>query len=205
MIAIKKIQGVTIPLNIADIDTDIIIPAQYLTSTSKKGYGKHAFARLKTDPDFVLNQAKYQQAPILLTGSNFGCGSSREHAVWAIKELGIQAIIAPSFADIFANNAKKNGLLLISQDQKTVEQLINKAEGTVLTIEIDIENQSLVSNDLNTTFTIDEFFKHCLINGLNELDYLMAHIEDIKKFKDQQINNTLFINSTNNVHGSPYK
>ncbi|MBL4659246.1 MAG: 3-isopropylmalate dehydratase small subunit [Alcanivoracaceae bacterium] len=195
MIAIKKIQGVAIPLNISDIDTDIIIPAQYLTSISQKGYGEHAFARLKTDPDFVLNQVKYQQAPILLTGANFGCGSSREHAVWAIKELGIEAIIAPSFADIFTNNAKKNGLLLITQDQQSVEKLISKAEETLLSIEIDIENQSLVSNDFNTIFTIDEFFKHCLTNGLDELDYLMSHIDDIRKFKDQQINNTLFINN----------
>lgn len=195
MKAIKHIKGTVIPMNMTDIDTDIIIPAQYLTSTSQTGYGKHAFARLKSDPDFVLNQEKYQQAPILLTGANFGCGSSREHAVWAIKELGIQAIVAESFADIFANNAKKNGLLLIQLDQNAVSKLMQRAEAGFLTINIDIEKQSLVTDDIQQSFQMDAFFKHCLINGLDELDYLMSHIEVIKDFKNKQIDNTLFINN----------
>ena len=194
MKAVKSIQGLAIPMNITDIDTDIIIPAQHLTSTSQKGYGKHAFARLKANPVFVLNQAKYKQAAILLTGSNFGCGSSREHAVWAIKELGIQAIIAPSFADIFANNAKKNGLLLIQQNEDIVEKLISQALDDNLHIDIDIEKQTFSSKDFHSSFKINDFFKHCLINGLDELDYLMSHIEDIKQFKQQQLNNSLFIN-----------
>ena len=193
MKAIKTIQGLAIPMNISDIDTDIIIPAQYLTSTSQSGYGQHAFIRLKSNPDFVLNQAKYQQAPILITGSNFGCGSSREHAVWAIQELGIQAIIAPSFADIFTNNAKKNGLLLIQQDNNIVAELFKQIKSSDISIKINIEKQTLSSRELNTSFEIDDFFKHCLINGLDELDYLMSHIEQIKDFKKQQKNRTLFI------------
>lgn len=192
---IKTIKGIAIPMNLTDIDTDIIIPAQYLTSTSQTGYGQHAFARLKADADFVLNQDKYKGAPILITGSNFGCGSSREHAVWAIQELGIKAIIAPSFADIFANNAKKNGLLLIQQNKNIVEALIKKAESNNLEIEIDIQKQSIHSKDFDSKFEIDEFFKHCIINGLDELDYLMSHINEIKQFKHQQINNTYFINN----------
>jgi 3-isopropylmalate/(R)-2-methylmalate dehydratase small subunit len=195
MKAITQIKGTVIPLNRTDIDTDIIIPAQYLTSTSKTGYGKHAFARLKSDPDFVLNQEKYQQAPILLTGKNFGCGSSREHAGWAIKELGIQAIVAESFADIFANNAKKNGLLLIQLDKSLIETLMQQATSDEVTMSIDIEKQQLVSGNMKQSFQINDFFKHCLINGLDELDYLMSHIDSIKDFKNKQVNSTLFINN----------
>ena len=194
MKAIKNISGTAIPMNITDIDTDIIIPAQYLTSTSQTGYGKHAFARLKADKNFVLNQDKYKSAPILLAGSNFGCGSSREHAVWAIKELGIDAIIAPSFADIFTNNAKKNGLLLIEQPQDVLDNLMQKASDSFLEITINIENQTIKTEELKLEFTLNTFFKHCLINGLDELDYLMSNINEIKSFKQKQKYNTLFIN-----------
>ena len=195
MKAITNINGLAIPMNITDIDTDIIIPAQYLTSTSQTGYGEHAFARLKTNPDFVLNQEKYKQAPILLTGSNFGCGSSREHAVWAIQELGIKAIIAPSFADIFTNNAKKNGLLLIQQSDEIINQLFDQANKENLAIDIDIKNQTLKTNNTTSTFSVDAFFKHCLTNGLDELDYLMSNIDDIQSFKKYQQNQTLFVNA----------
>jgi len=194
MKAIKSIKGLAIPMNLSDIDTDIIIPAQYLTSISQTGYGQHAFARLKTNPQFVLNQAKYKQAPILLTSSNFGCGSSREHAVWAIQELGIQAIIAPTFADIFTNNAKKNGLLLIQQDKGFVDDLFLFTQSKEIIIDINIENQILTMGDLKTNFEIDAFFKHCLLNGLDELDYLISHMQTIKDFKNKQVNKTLFIN-----------
>jgi 3-isopropylmalate/(R)-2-methylmalate dehydratase small subunit len=195
MLAIKQIKGLAIPMNMTDIDTDIIIPAQYLTSTSQTGYGKYAFARLKSDADFVLNQKKYKTAPILITGANFGCGSSREHAIWAIKELGIQAIIAESFADIFTNNATKNGLLLIKQDKETVAKLMQQAQSDELTIKIDVENQTLKTQDIDSSFQMDAFFKHCLINGLDELDYLMSNIENIKEFKNKQVNTTLFIHN----------
>ncbi len=193
MKATTMIKGITIPLDMDDIDTDIIIPAQYLTSTSQSGFGKAAFARLRAQPKFVLNDEKYNNAPILITGKNFGCGSSREHAVWAIQELGIQAIIAPSFADIFSNNAKKNGLLLIQKPSKIVDHIMQQSRKQTNPIEIDILNQRISTNDMCCEFNIDEFFKHCLINGLNELDYLISHLDTIKKFKRQQINNTLFI------------
>ena len=193
MKAITHIKGIAIPMNITDIDTDIIIPAQYLTSTSQTGYGEHAFARLRAEKDFVLNQEKYKGAPVLLTGSNFGCGSSREHAVWAIKELGIDAIIAPSFADIFTNNAKKNGLLLIQQPQDVVDKLMQQATDSNLELTIDIEKQTINTDDLSLEFTLNDFFKHCLINGLDELDYLISHKSKIKLFKNQQKFDTLFI------------
>lgn len=195
MKAVTQIKGIAIPMNMTDIDTDIIIPAQYLTSTSQTGYGKHAFTRLKADPDFVLNQEKYHQAPILITGANFGCGSSREHAVWAIKELGIQAVIAPSFADIFTNNAKKNGLVLIQQPQIEVDKLLNDAEANELILTIDIENQTFKNGDKTLEFSLNSFFKHCLINGLDELDYLMSNIDIINKFKISQIHQTVFISN----------
>ncbi len=193
MKAITHIKGIAIPMNITDIDTDIIIPAQYLTSTSQTGYGEHAFARLRAEKDFVLNQEKYKGAPVLLTGSNFGCGSSREHAVWAIKELGIDAIIAPSFADIFTNNAKKNGLLLIQQPQDVVDKLMQQATDSNLELTIDIEKQTINTDDLSLEFTLNDFFKHCLIKGLDELDYLISHKSQIKLFKNQQKLDTLFI------------
>jgi len=194
MRAVTHISGIVIPMNITDIDTDIIIPAQYLTSTSQIGYGEHAFARLRTDKNFVLNQEKYKQAPILLAGANFGCGSSREHAVWAIKELGIQAIIAPSFADIFINNAKKNGLLLIKQPQDTVDVMMQNALDTELEMSIDIKIQQLEFNGKQLEFTLSSFFKHCLINGLDELDYLLSKQGEIKLFKNNQLGKTLFLN-----------
>ena len=193
MNALQSITGTVIPMNMTDIDTDIIIPAQYLTSTSQTGYGQHAFARLRSDPNFVLNQSQYQLGSILLTGANFGCGSSREHAVWAIKELGIKAIIAPSFADIFSNNAKKNGLLLIQQKQDFIDELFKSCTDEDLEITINIEDQSLQACQHKAVFEIDPFFKHCLINGLDELDYLMSHIDRINSFKQQQLSTCLFI------------
>ncbi|HFC30356.1 MAG TPA: 3-isopropylmalate dehydratase small subunit [Oceanospirillales bacterium] len=193
MKATKHINGLVIPMNISDIDTDIIIPAQYLTSTTQTGYGEHAFARLRADKDFVLNQAKYKNAPILLTLENFGCGSSREHAVWAIKELGIQAIIAPSFADIFTNNATKNGLLLIQQAANVVDKLMQQATNHDLSLSIDIEQEKIKTHDSELNFSINPFFKHCLINGLDELDYLMSYIDEIKQFKQAQSNKSVFL------------
>lgn len=193
MKAIKYINGLVIPMNISDIDTDIIIPAQYLTSTTQTGYGEHAFARLRADKDFVLNQGKYKNAPILLTLENFGCGSSREHAVWAIKELGIQAIIAPSFADIFTNNATKNGLLLIQQAANVVDKLMQQATNEDLSLSIDIEQEKIKTHDSELNFSINPFFKHCLINGLDELDYLMSYIDEIKQFKQAQSNKSVFL------------
>lgn len=193
MKAVKTIKGIAIPMNMTDIDTDIIIPAQYLTSTSQTGYGKHAFSRLRSNPDFVLNQEKYADAPILITGENFGCGSSREHAIWAIMELGIQAIIAPSFADIFANNAKKNGLVLIEQGAQVVENLLQKAQDDLLSIDIDIEKQELKFADTALEFTLSKFFKHCIINGLDELDYLLSNKDKIVSFKKQQANSKVFL------------
>ena len=179
--AITHITGTVIPMPMDDIDTDIIIPAQHLTQTSRAGYGQHAFARLKqADPDFVLNQARYLNSCILVTGENFGCGSSREHAVWAIQELGIQAVIAPSFADIFSNNAQKNHLPLITADAKFCQQLATQAHKDNPAITIDLMSQQIRCGKQQWSFSINPFFRHVLTEGLDELDYLMGHQSAIR-------------------------
>lgn len=193
--AITDIKGTCVPMMIDDIDTDIIIPAQHLTQTSKSGYGEHAFARLKqANADFVLNQPRYQDAAVLLAGDNFGCGSSREHAVWAIQELGFKAIIAPSFADIFSNNARKNGLVLITQSAEVCQQLAAQAETQNLSIHIDLQQSQFTAADQIHAFSIPAFFQHCLIHGLDELDYLMQHQNTIKQYHSES-NQQLFINT----------
>lgn len=193
--AVKQINGLCAPLMLDDIDTDIIIPAQHLTQTSKSGYGQHAFARLKqADPNFVLNQSKYQAASVLIAGDNFGCGSSREHAVWAIQELGFKAIIAPSFADIFSNNARKNGLVLIEQSTDVCSQLAHMAEKTELEVDIDLLNAKLSTNGQTFDFEINPFFQHCLTHGHSELDYLLSKQNEINLFKKQMLNQHIFIN-----------
>ncbi|TDR20520.1 3-isopropylmalate dehydratase small subunit [Marinicella litoralis] len=193
--AITTIKGLCAPMMINDIDTDIIIPAQHLTQTSKTGYGQHAFARLKqADVDFVLNQPQYQNAKVLITGDNFGCGSSREHAVWAIQELGFAAIIAPSFADIFSNNARKNGLVLIEQSIDICQQLAELNKFTPQTIEIDLLYSHAKTAQLHFDFMLNPFFQYCITQGHSELDYLMSHQAATVQHKKQSINRQLFIN-----------
>jgi 3-isopropylmalate/(R)-2-methylmalate dehydratase small subunit len=192
--AITKIKGLCAPMMINDIDTDIIIPAQYLTQTSKSGYGQHAFSRLKqADPEFVLNQSRYQNAKVLITGENFGCGSSREHAVWAIQELGFEAIIAPSFADIFRNNASKNGLVLIEQAMNVCQQLASLSQVSPLTIEIDLVNARAKTSNIDFDFNINPFFQHCLTQGHGELDFLLAHQAATAQHKKAARNHQLFV------------
>ncbi len=175
---IKKIQGQVIPLARNDVDTDLIIPAQYLTSISTKGYGKHLFQRLReSDENFVFNLPKYQKANILITQDNFGCGSSREHAVWALKESGIEVIIAVSFADIFANNSAKNGLVLIKQPEDKIRQWILSATEADLNLTVDVENKIIIEGEIKTPFELDTFHHHCFVNGLDELDYIINEIE----------------------------
>ena len=191
---VTQISGLCAPMMINDIDTDIIIPAQHLTQTSKSGYGQHAFARLKqADAEFVLNQSRYQGAKVLITGDNFGCGSSREHAVWAIQELGFEAIIAPSFADIFSNNARKNGLVLIEQPMEICQQLANHSKVSPQTMEIDLLNSQAKTAHLYFDFVINPFFQHCITQGHSELDYLMNHQAAIAAHKNQAKNQQLFI------------
>ena len=165
----KTITSGVIPLPMNDIDTDMIIPAQYLTQTSKQGYGEFVFKGLRaSDPDFPFNQPRYQQSEILLSGFNFGCGSSREHAVWALQQFGLRVIIAESFSDIFFSNAAKNGLLLIQLDKETIQRLAQFREVTV-----DLEKQHVVCESGTFTFDYDPFRKSCLLEGYDDMDYLI--------------------------------
>lgn len=192
--------GIVAPLDRANVDTDAIIPKQFLKSIKKTGFGPHLFdewryldhgesgmdmAQRKKNPEFVLNHPRYEKATILIARENFGCGSSREHAPWAIEDYGFRAILAPSFADIFFSNCFKNGLLPIVLPTETIDDLfkaINKQEGYSLTI--DLENQSVIlpsNNKIN--FQVDAFRKYCLVNGLDDIGLTMQHSETIKAFE----------------------
>ena len=192
--------GILAPLDRANVDTDAIIPKQFLKSIKKTGFGPHLFdewryidhgepgmdlTQREKNPDFVLNQAQYEKATILITRENFGCGSSREHAAWAIEDFGFRVILAPSFADIFFSNCFKNGLLPIVFPSETIDHLFKSIyanKGYALTI--DLENQFVVlpSNE-KKSFQVDAFRKHCLMNGLDDIGLTMQHSESIKAFE----------------------
>jgi len=187
-----QLSGIAAPLRMINVDTDIIIPKQFLKTVKRTGLGVHAFndIRYKEDgsnkEDFVLNKPEYNKASILLTGENFGCGSSREHAPWAILDMGIKCIIAPSFADIFYNNSFKNGILPIQLPQEQVDQLMDEAENNPdAPLEIDLEKQTIKrGNQFSFEFEIDPFRKHCLLNGLDDIGLTLekkAHIKDFEK------------------------
>jgi 3-isopropylmalate/(R)-2-methylmalate dehydratase small subunit len=185
---ITQIHGKVVPLKIKDVDTDLIIPAQYLTSVSREGYGEHLFQRLKaSDPNFVFNQPRYQDAKILIAEDNFGCGSSREHAVWALQGAGLEAILAPSFADIFFNNSAKNGLLLVTLPEEVIAKLLTQALEQELTLTIDVAEQTVKTPTGEVySFAINSFQKHCFINGLDELDYILSYNDEIQDFRANQ-------------------
>lgn len=176
-----SIQSKVIPLKMNDVDTDQIIPAQFLTSVSKEGYGANLFSRLrKEDPEFPMNKPEYKGAEILVAGYNFGCGSSREHAVWAITDAGIKVVIAESFADIFFNNSAKNGLLLIQLPKEAVEKL-QKCDGSVI---VDLESQTVKSSNGDSfKFDYDPFRKYCLLGGLDDIDYILSYENEIDSFR----------------------
>lgn len=177
----------TIPLNLDNVDTDMIIPAQHLKSVSKEGFGQHVFSALRTMyPDFILNQPAYNTGKILVSKANFGCGSSREHAVWAIQQYGVQAVVCSSFSDIFFNNAAKNGLLLIKLPEATVEKWINAAlVDNTLAMTIDLQAQAIHFMDESHGFDYDIFRKHCLLNGLDDLDYLLSQEKEITAYEQK--------------------
>ena len=197
-------KGLVAPLNRENIDTDAIIPKQFLKSIQKTGFGQNLFDAWRyldhgepgqdcssrpLNPDFVLNQSRYEQAGILLARINFGCGSSREHAPWALSQYGFRAIIAPSFADIFFNNCYKNGLLPIVLSEQVVDRLINETlafNGYQLTI--DLEKQEVVTPDNQTyTFDITPFRKYCLLNGLDDIGLTLRHADKIKAYEAERI------------------
>ncbi len=189
----ETLTGVAAPLPIVNIDTDMIIPKQFLKTIKRTGLGSALFHEMRTNDDgsenadFVLNKAAYRDAKILIAGDNFGCGSSREHAPWALLDFGIRCVISTSFADIFYNNCFKNGILPIEVSEDELETLLHAAErGSNFTLTIDLENQEirgLESGDV--AFKIDHFRKHCLINGLDDIGLTMAKAEQIDTYEDK--------------------
>ncbi len=172
-------------LPLADIDTDLIIPAQHLTGTSKTGYGAHLFERLRLeDATLFLHQKKYATAKILVTGPNFGCGSSREHAVWALLDAGFRVIIAESFADIFFSNSAKNGLLLVELPREVISTLQSEAMANNCVVTVNLEEQTVIlSNGTTHQFPYDQFRKDCLMHGYDDLEYILANREKIAAYK----------------------
>lgn len=190
-----KIKSQIIPLPRKDVDTDLIIPADFLKGTGKDGLGQHLFARLKKqEKDFPFNQKKYANGEILVAQENFGCGSSREHAPWALKDWGIKAIIAPSFGDIFYNNSLKNGLLPIVLDKEIVETIFERESASKkFEIQINVSEQRVILPGGEAfDFEIEAYRKECLINEMDDLDYLLKNIPSIKKFEKEHSRNLFF-------------
>lgn len=192
--------GLVIPLDRSNVDTDAIIPKQYLKSIQRTGFGPTLFddwrylepgepgmdhSKRTPNPDFVLNAPRYTGASVLLARENFGCGSSREHAVWALTDYGIRAVIAPSYADIFFNNSFKNGLLPLTLPAEVVDQLFVEAqatEGYQLTVNLE-EQQVVTPSGAAFAFSIDEFRKYCLLNGLDDIGLTLQHADDIRAYE----------------------
>jgi 3-isopropylmalate/(R)-2-methylmalate dehydratase small subunit len=185
MKSVKQVSGNAFPLNRADVDTDQIIPKQFLKRIERTGYGEFAFFDWRKDEDFVINRPDYAGAPIMLAQQNFGCGSSREHAVWALDDMGIEAVIAPSFGDIFRNNSSKVGLLTIELPQEDVDYLMSRAEELPSSeIKIDLEAQTVsVGGEWTRQFEIDPFAKHRLLNGLDDIGITLENEDDISAFE----------------------
>ncbi|MCU0823892.1 MAG: 3-isopropylmalate dehydratase small subunit [Leptospira sp.] len=195
MRAFTTLKGIAALLDKANVDTDQIIPKQFLRKIERSGFGKHLFhdwrflddAGLKPNPDFILNAPRYQGAKILVTRDNFGCGSSREHAPWALEDYGFLSIIAPSYADIFFNNCFKNGMLPIVLKESEVEEIfqaIQKKEGA--TLEVDLPSQVVRTEEgKEYKFDVDSFRKHCLLNGLDDIGLTLQKADFIQKFEEK--------------------
>ena len=189
----KKLTGIAAPMPLVNIDTDMIIPKVFLKTIKRSGLGVNLFDEMRYDrdgneiPDFVLNKPQYREAEILVAGDNFGCGSSREHAPWALQDFGIKAVISTSFADIFFNNCFKNGILPIVLPLEQVEVLMKDAEkGANARMTVDLEAQEITTSDGQVfTFEVDAFKKHCLLNGLDDIGLTMEKSVAIDSFEAQ--------------------
>ncbi|UYG02147.1 3-isopropylmalate dehydratase small subunit [Halomonas sp. LR3S48] len=198
----ERTQGIVAPLDRANVDTDLIIPKQFLKSIKRTGFGVNLFDELRyldegqpgqdcsqrpLNPDFVLNQSRYQGASVLLTRRNFGCGSSREHAPWALEDFGFRVVIAPSFADIFYNNAFKNGLLLITLPEETIDRLFREVDANEgYRLDVDLENQRVITPSGEILeFEVDGFRKHCLLEGLDDIGITLQDEDAIRAFEQR--------------------
>ena len=204
MLPITKHHGIVIPLDRANVDTDAIIPKQFLKSIKKSGFGPNLFDEWRyldhgepginpenreLNPDFILNKQNYREGTILLARENFGCGSSREHAPWALLDFGIRIILAPSFADIFYGNCFKNGILPIQINDELTDLFFKKALSEMgLNLTIDLEKQLIIDDDDEYDFKVDEFKKNCLLKGLDDIGLTLEYGEDIKDFEKRYYN-----------------
>ena len=186
MEAVRIVQGTAVPLDRSDVDTDQIIPSDWLKRVERTGFGRGLFSEWRDDPGFVLNKDCYQGATILVAGPNFGTGSSREHAVWALEDRGFKAVIAPSFGDIFRNNCHKVGLLPVLLGEADVGRLMALARDPRPVVTIDLERQTVTAADLTASFEIDPFVKHCLINGLDEIALIEEHESEIAAYEQRR-------------------
>lgn len=174
MEALREVEGRAIPFGRKNVDTDLIIPARWLKTISREGLGEGAFESIRSsDPDNIFDQPQYSGAPILVAGDNFGCGSSREHAAWALLDMGIRAVIAPSFSDIFAGNAFKNGILTVALPQAAIDRLLEVAATDPISIDLEAQSVTTPFQD-RYSFEIDAFRKECLLQGLDEVGLTLA-------------------------------
>lgn len=198
-----EVSGIVAPMDRPNVDTDAIIPKQYLKSIKRSGFGPNAFddwryldpgepgmdhSKRKINPEFVLNKKPYDTSSILIARENFGCGSSREHAVWALDDFGFRAVIAPSFADIFFNNSFKSGMLPIVLDAKIIDQLfkdVDAESGYQLTINLEAQKITKPNGDV-IAFEVDEFRKYCLLNGLDDIGLTLKHSGDIRSYEEKR-------------------
>jgi 3-isopropylmalate/(R)-2-methylmalate dehydratase small subunit len=178
MKAVSKVEGRAYPFGLKNVDTDVIIPAPYLKTISRIGLGRGAFESVRAQPGNVFDDPEYAGAPIIIAGDNFGCGSSREHAAWALNDMGVEAVIAPSFSDIFSGNAFKNGIVTVVLPQEAIDRLMEVAKTDP--INVDLENKVVTTPYQDRfEFEIDDFRRHCLINGLDEVGMTLAKADRI--------------------------
>jgi len=179
---LREVEGRAIPFGAKNVDTDVIIPAHWLKTITRDGLGQGAFETLRADPDNLFDSAEFKGAPILIAGDNFGCGSSREHAAWALLDLGITAVIAPSFSDIFSSNAFKNGILTVVLPQSAIDRLMEVAQTDPVHIDLDSQTVTTPFQD-RFEFEIDAFRKHCLLEGLDEVGLTLTRDNSISAYE----------------------
>jgi 3-isopropylmalate/(R)-2-methylmalate dehydratase small subunit len=185
----RQVSGTAVPLDRSDVDTDQIIPAQWLKRVERTGFGAGLFAAWRDDPDFVLNRPEHQGASILVAGPNFGTGSSREHAVWALEDHGFEAVVSPRFADIFRSNCTKVGLVPVQVDEATGERLLRAVEanpGLVVTIDVEQRTITAPAAGIEASFALEDFTRHRLLEGLDDVDLTLRHADAIAGYEQQR-------------------
>jgi 3-isopropylmalate/(R)-2-methylmalate dehydratase small subunit len=181
---VKRVSGKALPLGYSDVDTDQIVPSDALKRIERTGFGRFLFSGWRDDPDFVMNRPEHKGAVVLLAGENFGCGSSREHAPWALQDYGFGAIIAPSFADIFKNNCAKIGLLAVELAQETVRKLLDAVRADPkAVVTVNLEERTVTGPGVEATFEIDDFTRHRLLNGLDDIGLTLTYEADLEAFE----------------------